>query len=134
MFIRFYRRRYTQLTKEQQNKDTINAINKYIDSLSPDDEDTLLTFIHNGNKTLIDCEKYYFQTNIYSNSNFMLSSNYYGELSTLDLDKYWISPSLVNDLDKGMRPVGVLKQYKLNDDFFNDLTILYKMQGKIGNF
>ena len=27
MFIRFYRRRYTQLTKEQQNKDTINAIN-----------------------------------------------------------------------------------------------------------
>lgn len=48
----------------------------------------------------------------------MLSSNYYGELSTLDLDKYWISPSLVNDLDKGMRPVGVLKQYKLNDDFF----------------
>ena len=33
-----------------------------------------------------------------------------------------------------MRPVGVLKQYKLNDDFFNDLTILYKMQGKIGNF
>lgn len=35
----------------------------------------------------------------------MLSSNYYGELSTLDLDKYWISPSLVNDLDKGMRPV-----------------------------
>ena len=134
MFIRFYRRRYTQLTKEQQNKDTINAINKYIDSLSPDDKDTLLTFIHNGNKTLIDCEKYYFQTNIYSNSNFMLSSNYYGELSTLDLDKYWISPSLVNVLDKGMRPVGVLKQYKLNDDFFNDLTILYKMQGKIGNF
>lgn len=108
MFIRFYRRRYTQLTKEQQNKDTINAINKYIDSLSPDDKDTLLTFIHNGNKTLIDCEKYYFQTNIYY-SNFMLSSNYYDELSTLDFDKYWISPSLVNDL---------LKQYKLNDDFF----------------
>ena len=121
---------------EKENQEAIEHINEFVDQLTPEDKNILITFIRNGNKILIAFERMGFGgfNSLLDNTNIMNIATYDGDISDIDTTRYWITSDLQQTLSQGMRPVGGLKQYKLKEGFFHDLEIVYKTTGKLGNF
>ena len=127
---------YRMKQNEKENQEAIEHINEFVDQLTPEDKNILITFLRNGNKILIAFERMGFGgfNSLLDNTNIMNIATYDGDISDIDTTRYWITSDLQQTLSQGMRPVGGLKQYKLKDGFFHDLEIVYKTTGKLGNF
>ena len=127
---------YRMKQNEKENQEAIEHINEFVDQLTPEDKNILITFIRNGNKILIAFERMGFGgfNSLLDNTNIMNIATYDGDISDIDTTRYWITSDLQQTLSQGMRPVGGLKQYKLKEGFFHDLEIVYKTTGKLGNF
>lgn len=125
---------YYEKQRLKSNQEAIQNINDFVDRLSPQDKELLLTFVINGNKILITNESYRSFDNILENANVMNSSRFAGDVTCIDENRYWIEPSLKEIYSRGMRPIQGLWQYKIKDTLFNDFKLIYKQQGKLGNF
>lgn len=121
---------------ESENQETINQLNEFVDQLTPEDKNILITFIKNGNKILIAYDRMGFGgfNSLLDNSNIMNIAIYNGDISDIDTTRYWITSDLEQMLNQGMRPVGGFKQYKIKDGFFHNFELVYKTTGKLGNF
>ena len=123
---------------EEQHKKTehelIDDYNTFVDSLSPQDKETLLTFVRNGNKALIACNGFRSPGSLLDNTNIINRSDFIGDISCIDKNLYWVDPSIEESYSQGLRPIGGFSQYKLKAPFFNNCTIIYKRKGNLGNF
>lgn len=119
---------------EIKNKKAIQEINEFVDRLSPQDKDILITFIVNGNQILIafDCISNF--DCLLQNTNIVNSSVYVGDILNADRSRYWITSDLEQLLKSGMHPAAGLKQYKIKDALFHDFQLVYKTTGKLGSF
>ena len=113
---------------------TVNQVHNFIDKLLPQEKELLMTFIQNNNKILITSNCYRSYDSFFNNSNIIKSSIFTGDISTLDLDHYWIDPDLQSIIKLGMRPLEGFMQYKLQDELFSILKHIYISTGKLGNF
>lgn len=127
---------YRMKQDEMENRETINQINEFVDQLTPEDKNILISFMKNGNKILIAFERMGFGgfNSLLDNTNIMNIAIYNGDISDIDTTRYWITSDLAQTLSQGMRPVGGLKQYKIKEEAFHDLELVYKTTGKLGNF
>ena len=127
---------YRLKQNELKNQEAINQLNEFVDQLTPEDKNILITFIKNGNKILIAYDRMGFGgfNSLLDNSNIMNIAIYNGNISDIDTTRYWITSDLEQMLHQGMRPVGGFKQYKIKDGYFHDFELVYKTTGKLGNF
>lgn len=125
---------YSLKQSEMHNQEAIRSIHEFVDSLSPEDKEILLTFIKNGNKILLDFERFCAFDSLLQNTNIINSSVYTGDIQKIDRERYWITKSLEQTLRQGMRPVGELNQYRLKEPIYHDFSSVYKLVGKLGNF
>lgn len=119
-----------------EKKEAIDQINEFVDQLTPDDKKILITFIRNGNKTLIALDRVRsdsFNVLLY-NTKIMNIASYYNDIPVIDTTRYWMTSDLEQMLNQGMRPIGEFKQYRIKDNVFHDLELVYKTTGKLGNF
>lgn len=124
---------YTE-QREKSNQEAIQHINEFVDSLSPEDKNTLLTFVKNGNKILISYNHHSSFDSMLENTNIVNHSAFRGNIAHIDESIYWIAPSLKDIYAQGMRPIEGLSQYKIKDSIFHDLKLIYELNGKLGNF
>lgn len=125
---------YSLKQSERRNQEVIRSIHEFVDSLSPEDKEILITFIQNGNKVLLDFERTYAFDSLLKNNNIINSSVYIGDIQKIDRERYWITKSLEQTLRQGMRPIGTLNQYRLKEPVYHDFSSVYKLVGKLGNF
>ena len=127
---------YRMKQNEIENREAINQINDFVDQLTPEDKEILITFIKNGNKTLIAYDRMGFGSlnSLLDNTNIMNITIYNGDISDIDTARYWITSDLKQTLSQGMKLVGGFKQYKIKDSYFHDFELVYKTTGKLGNF
>lgn len=120
----------------QEQKDCIEKVNEYFDSLSEENKNIILTFLKNGNKPMIDYGRGYISdiTNLLNNSNLFNSTNYAGSFTSINKEYYWISPDLERSINSGSIFPCRLVQYKIKDDIYQLLIYLYKKYHKLGNF
>lgn len=126
--------RYYEKQRIQSNQEAIQTINDFVDTLSPNDKKLLLIFVMNDNKILIANEAYHSFDSLLENINVMNRSRFAGDIKHIDENLYWMEPSLKEIYSQGMRPLQGLWQYKIKDSLFHDLKLVYKQQGKLGNF
>ncbi len=134
--IKISENRYYNKQRLQSNQVAIQTINDFVDRLSPDDKKLLLAFVINDNKILVAIEAYrsFEIESLLENTNVMNRSRFVGDIEHIDENIYWVEPSLKEIYSQGMRPFQGLWQYKIKDSLFHDLKLLYKQQGKLGNF
>lgn len=127
---------YRLKQNELKNQEAINQLNEFVDQLTPEDKNILITFIKNGNKILITYDRMGFGgfNSLLDNSNIMNIAIYNGDISDIDTTRYWITSDLEQTLSQGMKLVGGFKQYKIKDSYFHDFELVYKTTGKLGNF
>jgi len=126
--------RYYEKQRIQSNQEAIQTINDFVDELSPNDKKLLLTFVMNDNKILVANEAYHSFDSLLENTNVMNRSRFAGDIKHIDENIYWMEHSLKEIYSQGMLPVQGLWQYKIKDSLFHDLKLVYKQQGKLGNF
>lgn len=121
---------------EKQNNKAIQHINEFVDRLSPEDKNILISFIENGNKILIAQGGIRFSgyNSLLENTNIMNISTYKGNISDIDRTKYWMTSDLEKTLNSGMKPLSGFKQYKIKDLLYSELEFVYRTTGKLGNF
>ncbi len=121
--------------KEEDKYNTIQKINDFYDSLPPQDKKILLTFVKNRNKTLVSFDQLiHCDSKLLKRKDLIDVTDYTEEIKTLDQKCYWISPVLEKQIQSQTYPEIGLKQYRIKDDFFQELEWVYKSKGKLGNF
>lgn len=128
-------RRYKNEQISVEINEIIDKTNEFIDNLLPEDKDILLTFMRNGNKILIAGERIGpLYGRLLENTNIMNISIYRGNIKSFDKNIYWITDDLKQSLNAGMLPVGLINQYKIKDNVYQELKKIYNIKGKLGNF
>ena len=127
-------KKYQTNRKKRESQEAIMRIHEFVDSLTPEDRELLITFVRNGNKILIDFNRTYCFQSLLNNSNIMNASEYRGEIWSVDCQYYWMTSAVKDVLEQGKRPISGFKQYKIKDDIFHDLDLVYRTEGKLGNF
>lgn len=125
---------YRMKQNELEKQEIINQINEFVDRLTPEDKNLLISFIKNGNKILIAFERMEFGNSLLDNTHIMNIAIYNGDISNLDTAHYWITSDIEQVLSQGIKPEAGLKQYRIKDAFFQDLKFAYKATDKLGNF
>ena len=109
-------------------------LNRFFDALSPHNKMLLNTFIQNGNKALITHDVNTFEDNFLGNQNIFNSSKFTGHINDIDTSTSWVEPGLQENLISRPHDFRGLCQYKVKCDLFNNLKIMYNVQGKLGSF
>lgn len=127
-------KRYMERVNVKSNNEAKQAINEFVDRLSVEDKEIILSFVRNGNKILIAFDRIGNSNGLLWNSEILNISEYTGNIKKIDKDNYWLLPSLEQTLAEGMCPIGVMKQYRLKESYFHNFNLVYKLTGKLGNF
>lgn len=121
--------------KEEKKYYAIQKINNFYDNLSSQDKKILLTFVKNRNKTLVSFDQLiHYDSKLLKRKDLIDVTDYTEDIKTLDQKCYWISPLLEKQIQSQTYPEIGLKQYRIKDDFFQELEWVYKSKGKLGNF
>lgn len=125
---------YSFKQSERSNHEAIRNVHEFVDSLSPEDKEILITFVNYGNRILLEFKRIGAIDGLLQNANIVYSSAYFGDIRGFDRKRYWITKSLEHSLLQGLQPIGELTQYKLRESVYNDLSSIHKLEGRLGNF
>lgn len=126
---------YQNESQVKENNKAIEKFNEFVDSLDFRDKEILVSFVKNGNKTLVAPEQRYFNGySLLGDRQIILATDFNGNIRSFDKTQYWITTDLGSDIQKGYYPAGQLKQYKLKIDFYMLIKSIYDETGKFGNF
>lgn len=125
---------YRTNQRKKENQEAIMRIHEFVDGLTSEDKKLLVTFVKNGNKILIALDRASYDYSLLNDTNIMNVSEYSGRIHNIDSQHYWMAAEVEDIFNRGGRPVSGLRQYKLKSEVFHDFELVYKTEGKLGNF